>query len=150
MLTIGQRKWVLPASLPGLDENVFRKWLRRKAAAHVRRDRKRGFKLASVSGYMAAIIRAIEASGGRDYYTGEPLDWVRIGLWRNAEAAERRGEYRREFWNLPSVDHDFTDPANPVFHICSWRVNDSKNDQSLAEFLALADAVRRHVAVSRR
>lgn len=149
-LIFPMRKWTLPACLSELDEDAFRKWLRRKAMAHVRRDKSRGFMSANVPDYMAAILSAIEDCGGCDHYTGEPLDWRLIGQWRNIEAAERRGEYRREFWNLPSVDHDFTDPNNPVFHICSWRMNDSKSDQTIEEFLALADAVQRHMKVSRK
>ena len=93
-----------------------------------------------------AIVDAIERSKGRDFYTGEYLAWNRIGLWRNAEAATRRGEYRREFWNLPSVDHDFTNPTKSAFHICSWRMNDSKNDQTIDEFLDLAAKVQEHRA----
>jgi hypothetical protein len=141
------RKWRLPKCLGAfaLDEDAFLKWLDRKAKAHVGRDQKRGSQSATVPGYKQAILDAIEESQGGDYYTGEKLDWSRIGLWRNAEAAERRGDYRREFWMLPSVDHDFADSAKPVFHICSWRMNDSKNDQSIAEFLQLAARVQKHL-----
>lgn len=145
--TLSKRKWKLPKCLGAfaLDEDAFRKWLDRKAKAHVRRDKQRGFNLATAPVYKQAILDAIERSQGRDCYTGEKLDWSRIGLWRNAEAAERRGDYRREFWMLPSVDHDFTDPQNPIFHICSWRMNDSKNDQSIVEFLQLAAKVKTHL-----
>lgn len=141
-----QRKWHLPECLHTyqLDQGAFLKWLDRKAKAHVRRDKQRGFNSAAVPAYKQAILDAIERANGFDYYTGDKLDWHRIGLWRNAEAAEGRGDYRKAFWNLPSVDHDFTDPQRPVFHICSWRMNDSKNDQSVEEFLALAEQVRRH------
>jgi hypothetical protein len=144
--TASKRKWRLPKCLGAfaLDEDAFRKWLHRKAKAHVRRDKQRGFHRATVPVYKQAILDAIEESQGRDYYTGEQLKWSRIGLWRNAEAAERRGDYRRKFWMLPSVDHDFADPAKPVFHICSWRMNDSKNDQNIAEFLQLAARVKKH------
>lgn len=139
-----KRKWRVPECLSAfaLNEDAFRKWLDRKAKAHVRRDKQRGFHRATVPVYKQAILDAIERSQGQDCYTGEKLDWSRIGLWRNAEAAERRGDYRREFWMLPSVDHDFTDPLHPIFQICSWRMNDSKNDQSIAEFLQLAAKVQ--------
>jgi hypothetical protein len=149
--SISKRKWRLLQCLSSfnLDEGAFCKWLDRKAKAHVRRDKQRGFHHATVPSYKQAILDAIERSQGCDCYTGEKLDWARIGQWRNAEAAERRGDYRREFWMLPSVDHDFTDPNNHIFRICSWRTNDSKNDQSIEEFLALADSVRRHLLVSR-
>jgi hypothetical protein len=151
-LSASKRKWRLPECLNeyAVDEDVFRKWLRRRALAHVKRDKQRGFLSASVPNYMQTILTAIEKSQGRDYYTGEKLDWSLIGLWRGTDDAEPRGQYRRKFWKLPSVDHDFTDPQNPIFHICSWRMNDSKNDQSIAEFLALAAVVREHLPKVRR
>jgi hypothetical protein len=91
-----------------------------------------------------AIVGAIERSEGRDFYTGEALDWNLISTWVGAEEGTVASVYRRKFWNLPSVDHDFTNPAKTAFHICSWRMNDSKNDQTLQEFLDLAAKVQKH------
>jgi hypothetical protein len=75
--------------------------------------------------------RAVEC----DVYTDDPLDWHLISKWVGAEEGTITNDYRRKFWMMPSVDHDFTDPTKPTFHICSWRMNDSKNDQTLQEFL---------------
>ena len=145
------RKWKIPDCLkPKIsDEDAFRKWLARKALSVRKRDRKRNVPVLSLSVMKQAIVSAIERSNGCDFYTGEPLDWHLISKWVGSEEGTSANDYRRKFWMLPSVDHDFTDPAKPAFHICSWRTNDSKNDQSIEEFLALADAVRRHLLVSR-
>jgi hypothetical protein len=145
------RKWSIPECLkPTLsDEDAFRKWLDRKAASVRKRDMKRNLPVHSLSAMKEAIVDAIERSEGRDFYTGEALDWHLISTWVGAEEGTSASVYRRRFWNLPSIDHDFTDPAKTAFHLCSWRMNDSKNDQTIEEFLALADAVRRHLLVPR-
>ena len=127
-----------------VDEAAFVRWLHRKAQAHVNRDRKRGIKNVSVAGFKESILRAVIEAGGRDYYTGLALDWHRISTWNNDDAAKNSAVYKREFWNLPTVDHDFTDPARTVFRLCSWRLNDAKGDQTIDELLALADWIRRH------
>jgi len=139
-------KYILPDCLRDqrVDEAAFVRWLHRKAQAHVRRDKKRQIAGVSVAGFKEAIYRAVVEAGGCDYYTGQPLDWHRISQWDNAEAAAKRGEYKKTFWNLPTVDHDFSDNGSAVFRLCSWRVNDAKNDQTIEEFLELAKAIRIH------
>jgi hypothetical protein len=145
-LTTVARKWRIPDCLKPTvsDEEVFRKWLNRKAASVRKRDRKRNVPVVSLSMTKQAIVAAIERSGGRDFYTGEALHWHLISKWAGAEQGTSASVYRRRFWMLPSVDHDFTNPAEPAYHICSWRMNDSKNDQSVDEFLELATKVREH------
>jgi hypothetical protein len=140
------RKWRIPECLKPTvsDEDAFRKWLDRKAVSVRKRDKKRNVPVLSLSKMKAAIVNAIERSEGRDFYTGEALDWHLISTWVGAEEGTVASVYRRRFWMLPSVDHDFTDPAKPAFHICSWRMNDSKNDQTLQEFLELAVKVQEH------
>jgi hypothetical protein len=98
----------------------------------------------------SAIIAAFCRSNGRDHYTGERLDWNLIGTWARAAEGQRGAEYRRQFLRLPSIDHDFTNPGDPQFHICSWRMNDAKNDLTLEESLALAKKVERHLQRSRK
>lgn len=141
------KKYPLPDCLRGqrTDEPAFVRWLRRKAKAHVRRDRKRGSADATGLTYTAAIYAAVVATGGRDYFTGKPLDWHLISKWDNAEATRQRGGYKREFWNLPTVDHE--DPRNPgsPLRLCSWQVNDVKNDLTIEELLGLTDAIRAHL-----
>ncbi len=140
------RKWKIPDCLkPKVsDEDAFRTWLDRKATSIRKRDRKRHLAVFSLSVTKQAIVSAIERSNGRDFYTGETLDWHLISKWVGSEEGTNANDYRRKFWMLPSVDHDFADSAKPVFHICSWRMNVSKNDQSIAEFLQLAARVQKH------
>jgi hypothetical protein len=128
----------------GFGRRSFPKVAETKAANVLKRDRKRKVPVVSLSMTKQAIVAAIERSGGRDFYTGEPLDWHLISKWTGAEQGTSANEYRRKFWMLPSVDHDFTNPAEPAYHICSWRMNDSKNDQSVDEFLELAAKVQKH------
>jgi hypothetical protein len=128
-----------------LDDVVTReayvRWLQRKAAAHVRRDRKRGNRSASVSEYKRAIHGAVCASKGGDAYTGEELDWELISKYDNDESKQGRCAYKAKFALLPTVDHvgDGTGPAD--FRICSWRTNDAKGDLSLEEFVELCARV---------
>ena len=140
------RKYQLPQCLQEqrIAELAFLRWLQRKATAHVRRDRQRGYTAVTVAAYKRAILQAVVDAKGVDYFTGAALDWHRISQWDNAEAARGRGEYKREFWNLPTVDHE--NPRNPrsPLRLCSWRVNDSKNDQTLEEYLNLAETIRAH------
>ena len=140
------RKWIIPECLQSkvTDEDVFRDWLTRKARSIRRRDNKRDLKVLSQSGTKQAIIDAIEQSAGRDYFTGEALDWASISRWNNEDAKRGGAKYRKAFWNLPTVDHDQDKAGKPVFRLCSWRMNDSKNDQSIAEFLQLAAKVQKH------
>lgn len=124
-----------------LDDVVTREayvlWLQRKAAAHVKRDRKRGNDCASVSEYKRAIHSAVIVSQGRDAYTGEQLDWHLISTYDNDESKLGRRVYKARFALLPTVDHvgDGTGPAD--FKICGWRTNDAKGDLSLEDFVAL-------------
>jgi hypothetical protein len=130
---------------PFLEDTVSReayvRWLQRKAAAHLKRDRKRGNRSASASAYKRAIHNAVCVSGGRDSYTGEKLDWHLISTYRNDESKQGRREYKAKFGLLPTVDHvgDGTGPAD--FKICAWRTNDAKGDLSLDEFVALCERV---------
>lgn len=140
------RKHPLPEFLraQGVEEKAFCRWLHRKACAHVRRDRKRGYKNITAGPYRERIYQAVLEATGRDFFTGEALDWRQISKWANEEAANGRGVYKRKFWNIPTVDHE--DPSNPgsPLRLCSWRVNDTKNDQTIIELLALADLIRAH------
>lgn len=138
-------KYAMPEALKQqVDAAAFARWLHRKALAHVRRDRARGFQGVLASSYKARIHEAVCEARGCDFYTGKPLDWHLISKWNNDEASATRAEYRRKFWNLPTVDHeDAFNPSSP-FRLCSWRLNDAKNDQTIEELLKLADDIRAH------
>ena len=81
------------------------------------------------------------ASGGVDAYTGRPLDWQNISSYDNAASKQGKRAYKRTLGDLPTVDHvgDGLGAAN--FQICSWRVNDAKNDLSEDEFVELCRQV---------
>jgi hypothetical protein len=135
----------LPSFLQGVcTPEAYRRWLARKATTHVNRDRARGNATATIEEYKRAIHRAVERCGGRDEYTGQPLRWELISRYNNAESKKRGRAYKKAFGDLPTVDHvaDGLGPAD--FVICSWRVNDAKNDLDLKEFRELCSAVLAH------
>jgi hypothetical protein len=113
--------------------------------AHVRRDRKRfGIDSCTVSGYKAAIHEAVKNGGHRDFYTGEVLDWRLISTYRNAASIEGKSKYKKSLALLPTVDHTLDENGKLKFVICSWRMNDMKNDLSDGELYELCELVLRH------
>lgn len=143
---MGDRLYRVPDCIQGVcDQKKYSKWLKAKAAAHVRRDRKR-FKNAvcTVSAYKGAIHEAVTEGGHRDYYTGEVLDWSLISTYRNAAAVEGRVRYKKSFALLPTVDHTLDEQGKLKFVICSWRVNDMKNDMPDEELYKLCDQILKH------
>lgn len=137
----GRRRRQLPPFLDGVvSEDIYVRWLLRKAQAHVNRDRKRGM-LAASAQYRDAIHAAVMASGGLDDYTGEPLDWRLISTYANAESQEGRHHYKAGFALLPTVDHVEASASAASFKICAWRTNDAKNDLSVEAFIALCARV---------
>ena len=136
------KKYALPSFLEGrCTQDVYERWLRAKADAHVRRDRKRGNAEAIREAYRIAIHAAVIESGGNDYYTGEPLEWERISTYSNEESEARRRAYKRELALLPTVDHVGDGLGAPDFRICAWRTNDCKNDLTADELLAFCRRV---------
>ncbi len=117
------------------------RWLQRKAMAHVKRDRKRGNRAASVAEYKRAIHDAVCASEGKDAYTNERLKFALISTWDNVKSKAGRRRYKAKFALMPTVDHvgDGRGPAD--FKICAWRTNDAKGDLTLEEFVALCARV---------
>jgi hypothetical protein len=139
-------KYSLPKCLVGrCTQQKYTRWLQRKAVAHVRRDKKRQERGSiTISKYKEAIHGAVWAGGGRDFYTGESLDWSLISKYRNESAKDGKKKYKKLFAHLPSVDHTLDEQGNLKFVICSWLVNDSKSDMTLAEFYELCESVLRH------
>ncbi len=131
-------KYPLPAFLAKIvSPQKYERWLHRKAAAHARRDRKRGNPTARTEEYKKAIHQAVEVSKGVDAYTAEPLEWKSISKYNNEDSKRGRRKYKEQFALLPSVDHvgDGTGPAD--FKICAWRTNDAKGDLPLEKFVEL-------------
>jgi len=120
---------------------AYYRWLSRKATAHVKRDRGRNHNLATREAYMLAIHKAVVTSGGLDDYTGQKLDWRKISTYDNAKSKEGRRDYKRSFWDLPTVDHWGDDLTANTFRICSWRTNDCKNDLNDEELIAFCRIV---------
>ncbi len=142
------RKHLLPEFLVGVvSADLYERWLTRKAAAHVKRDRNRG-RLCLNSVYKEAIHRAVTACGGKDAYTGEDLAWSLISTYRNEDSRAGRHAYKAELALLPTVDHHESDVPGSEFRICAWRTNDAKNDLSVDSFIALCKRVVEHAASS--
>lgn len=132
----------LPQFLVGrVDPSVYQRWLSRKAAAHMKRDRKRGYEGISSSQYRSQIHQAVMESQGKDCYTGEALDWTLLSKYNNEESAEGRHSYKAKFALLPTVDHVESARVNSGFRICGWRTNDAKHDLSHDEFIELCKLV---------
>ena len=139
------KKYVLPPFVSGVvSQETYERWLRRKARAHVKRDRCRGNESASGTAYREAIHSAVLESRGCDAYTGESLQWELISQYDNDESMKNGRHYKKGFALLPTVDHvgDGMGPAN--FKICGWRTNDAKNDLNLSEFISVCQAVLKH------
>jgi hypothetical protein len=136
-----QRPDFLPVTVKQVD---YGRWLRRKAIAHVRRDKVRRNKAATSERYRVEIHRAVVESRGMDYYTGERLKWSLIGKYRNAESKAIGRDYKRRFGLLPTVDHFGHRDGDANFRICAWRTNDAKSDLTYLEFLVLCHKVLQH------
>ena len=135
-------------TMPGfLDQVVtataYERWLRRKAIAHVKRDRKRG-RTCTVALYKDAIHDAVVLSNGKDAYTGEVLDWKLISTYRNEDSKIGRHAYKAQFKLLPTVDHVTAEASESGFRVCGWRTNDAKNDLPLEAFLKVCESALKH------
>jgi len=136
------RKYQLTNDLASLvEQEVYERWLHRKALAHVKRDRARGNTSATTEAYKIAIHKAVCASGGRDAYTNEELDWSLLSQYDNEQSKKHGRYYKKQFSLLPSVDHVGDGTGEADFKICAWRTNDAKNDLPYSEFLELCEKV---------
>lgn len=139
------RKYARPDFLPKvLDQAHYEKWLRGRALAHFRRDRKRGNLRATNEDYRVAIHEAVIRSGGRNFYTDERLDWSLLGRYNNAESRAKRREYKATFALLPTIDHVGDGLGEADFRLCGWATNDAKSDLSYDEFVKLGRIVVSH------
>ena len=137
-------KYHLPPFLIGqVTQEVYKRWLHRKAQAILRHDRKRR-KTATGEAYQVAIHAAVLESGGLDAYTGEKLDWSLISRYDNEKSRKDGSRYKHDFAFLPTVDHVRGENSQLAFKICGWRTNDAKNDLELKEFLDLCRIVLKH------
>jgi len=128
--------------LPEVVARTYPGWVQRKAVTLCKRDQKRGGS-GNVQQYRLAIHQAVLASGGRDHWTGEPLDWALIGTYDTREGAAGSGEQKKQYAMLPTIDHRSNRPEPDVV-ICAWRTNDAKHDMTPQELLAFCRAVVNH------
>ena len=139
------RKYQRPDFLSeDLTQAGYEKWLRRIAAAHVKRDRKRGNDTAIGEAYRLAIHSAVVHSGGFDHYTGERLHWSLVSTYSNDKSQAGGRSYKAGFALLPTVDHVGDGLGEADFKICAWRTNDAKSDLTHDEFVALCRRVVKH------
>jgi hypothetical protein len=118
-----RRKFELPSYIVGTNESKFNEWIVKRAKYHASHDtKKKGIEF-NQKDYREMIYNAITESKGRDFYTGEKLDWSKILRFEG-----KRGT-RRNFLDMPTIDHH----ESGKFKICSWRTNDCKNDLSTKE-----------------
>jgi hypothetical protein len=136
------KRYSLPDCLVGkTDEPAYVRWLRRKAAAHVKCDRKRCDWPITGERYRQLIHQAVKRCEGRDYYTGEELHWGLLSKYSNEKSQLGRSAYKADFALLPTADHVPGTDDKYDFVICSWRTNDAKNDLGHDEFIALCRRV---------
>jgi len=136
------KRHALPQFLVGrVDPPVYERWLTRKAASHLKRDRKRGYEGVSGSLCRDEIHKAVVHSEGRDYYTGEELDWTLLSKYNNEESVAGKHTYKAGFALLPTIDHIESARMNSGFRICGWRTNDAKHDLTHQEFIQLCKLV---------
>lgn len=128
-----------------VSEKEYERWLHRKSVAHVTKDMKSGNKSASGPNYKKAIHEAVRISKGKDFYTGEILEWHLLSKWSNDDAAAGKREYKTKFALLPTVNHIENRTGEPFFSICAWRTNDAKGDMSTKEFISLCKKVVKHM-----
>lgn len=139
------RRHTMPSFLVNVvSGETYERWLHHKAAAHVRRDRKRLQSQVSQSLYKEAIHAAVIRREGRDAYTGETLDWKLISTYNNEASKAGRHTYKSGFALLPTVDHISAGATEASFRICAWRTNDAKSDLSIEDFLELCTKVLTH------
>jgi len=93
---------------------------------------------------MVAIHEAVTRSGGLDAYTGAALRWDLISTYDNTAAKQGERPYKKQFADMPTVDHVGDGLGAPDFVICSWRTNDCKSDLSHDELLTFCRDVLGH------
>ncbi len=110
-------RFPVPACLAGkCSQADYTHWLYGKAAAHVKRDRKRGNSTCSTDSYRQAIHAAVCAEGNRDAFTGEELRWDLIRTYNNTASKAGRREYKKLFALLPTVYHLGEGLGDPEFY----------------------------------
>jgi hypothetical protein len=133
-------KYPLPAFLIGIMTLLqYDKWLQVRAESLFKLDkaRKRPYAIAgSIPMYKEKIHEAVLKNGTIDPFMGDPLNWELVQKWDSTKD-KGHGNFLKEFYFMPTVDH--IDPYGDTleFEICSWLSNDCKNDQTPEEFIKM-------------
>ena len=130
-------------------QSLYGRWLDHRADAHFKRDRKKREKIVGASvvtneQYKIAIHSAVVECAGRDFYTGEDLDWGLIGTGDNEVSRALRRDYQSGRALMPVVDHVGDGLGAPEFKICSQRTNSAKHSLSHSQFVQLCRKVVDH------
>ena len=137
-------EYELPIFLEGkVLKEKYVKWLKSKASTISRNDKKKKINLNySSEEYRSKIHDAVMECKGSDFYTKEPLDWNKISKYNDEESKKYKREYKKQFYYLPTVDHEWENGSKDcVFHICSWKTNDCKNDLNHEELIAFCKTI---------
>src|SRR5580698_3268746 len=136
------RKYAVPDFLSDrVDQDRYERWLRAKAMAHSRGDVKRFGQKHTAEKYRDLIHAAVSSSLGKDFYTGESLQWEKVSTYNNEDSRNGKTKYKAGFALLPTVDHVWKEDGTFDFVICGWRTNDAKNDLRLHELLELCERI---------
>lgn len=126
-----------------VDKAKYLQWIDRKTRSLFKRDQKRAQKQKitfayKMKNYKESIIEAINKSEGKDFYTGEMLRWDLISQYRD-----------KKLHMLPTIDH-MNSQCEPNFVVCSWKMNDAKNDLSGEDFECLCIKFLAHRYLNRQ
>jgi hypothetical protein len=129
------RKYELPGFLQGkVTHEAYERWPRRKAQAHVTRDRQRGNETAIGEAYRNAVHTAVISCQVGTPTPAKSSTGALISKYDNFESQSEGRTYKHSF--AGSQQWITSGPAN--FQICGWRTNDAKHDLELPELLCRA------------
>jgi hypothetical protein len=134
----------LPQFLVGLISLLrYNAWIQERASTLYHRDLRRKRPCAingSIAQYRDAIHASVMAAGLTDPFTGDDLLWELIETWDPKKPISHDDFVKSYCW-MPTVDHKDPHATTVEFEICSWQVNNCKNDQSVEEFLEMCGTV---------
>lgn len=113
----------------------YAEWLEKQAQSCRQRDARPN--KPAIDAYRERIHKAVLISAGRDFYTGDMLEWNRLNHDLPLTGGRRRHLQRGQY---PSVDH-YTGTNSMDFRICSALVNHAKGPMSHQQFLKLCQKV---------
>ena len=125
-----------------IDQEIYEKWLRRKANALFLRDRKKKLDSAFTRAeYLKKIHEAVRQSQGKDAYTGEELDWHLISTYDNEKSKKEGIPYKASLGLLPTIDHVLRKNQKRISKSVHGVPMMLKNDLPMDAFLELCKKV---------